>query len=165
MELDLRYKVIIVVVALGGAFAAGRWASPTKVITEIKTVEVEKKTDQTVADIKKHHKKKVVIVVSEKPDGDKQSTTTITDDSDSDNSSKTSQVQDTGKSSDNKHEEDHPEPKTTIAALAGINTRDAQIQYGLSVYRPIIGPLGIGIFGLGNVTDGISCGLEVGITF
>lgn len=165
MEIDLRYKVLIVVVALGGSFAAGRWASPTKVITEIKTVEVEKKTDQTVADVTKHKHKKIVIVASQKPDGEKNSTTTITDDADSNNTSKTTQTDTSDKAIDNKHEEDHPEPKTTIAAMAGISTRDGQIQYGAQVYRPILGPFGVGVFGLGNVTDGISCGLSVGITF
>lgn len=165
MEIQTRYKVIIVVVTLAGSYAAGRWASPTKVITEIKTVEVEKKTDQTVADVKKQKHKKIVIVASEKPDGQKDSTTTITDDVSSDSNSKTTQVDTENKTVDNKHEEDHPEPKTTIAALAGISTRDGQIQYGAQVYKPILGPFGVGVFGLGNATDGISCGLSVGITF
>lgn len=165
MEIDLKYKVIIIVVALAGSYAAGRWASPTKVITEIKTVEVEKKTDQTIDTAQKHKHKKIIIVTSEKPGGQKDSTTTITDDTDSVSNSTTTQTDTADKTTDNKHEEDRPEPKTTIAAMAGISTRDGQIQYGASVYRPLLGPLGVGVFGLGNVTDGVSCGVQIGITF
>lgn len=165
MELNLKYKVIIVVVALSGAYATGRWASPTKIITEIKTVEVEKKTDKTVADSKHENHKKIIIIRVEKPDGEKTTTTTMTDDTKADNITTNTQVDTANKQIDNKHEEDHPEPKTTIAALAGVNTRNASIQYGVSVYRPVLGPLGIGIFGLGNSSSGITAGASVGLTF
>lgn len=165
MELDLKYKVIIVVVALGGAYAAGRWASPTKVITEIKTVEVEKKTDKTVADSKHENHKKIVIVKTEKPDGEKTTTTTMTDDTKVDSSTTNVQIDTANKQTDNKHEEDHPEPKTTVAAMAGVSTKDASIQYGAQIYRPVFGPFGIGLFGLGSVNSGITAGASVGLTF
>ena len=42
--MSTKVKVSIVIVSLAIAFASGRWLAPTKVVTETKVVEVEKKT-------------------------------------------------------------------------------------------------------------------------
>jgi hypothetical protein len=159
MEIQTKYKVIVVIVALASSYAAGRWASPTKVVTEIKTVEVEKKTDKTATDTKSDDHKKITIVEVQKPDGEKQTTTTITQDTSTNNKTTNSQTDSNSTTTDDKHLETHSESKVTISALGGYDvTRNSPV-YGLSCSKPILGPLTVGVFGLSNMTFGASVGL------
>jgi hypothetical protein len=147
-----KYKVLIILVVVAGAFVAGRWMAPEKIRIVTHTVEVEKKT----ADVAEH--KQTVTVVVVKPDGTNQSTTTVTDDThvvaadDTDTTTKTTETKTEGSTS-----------KVTVGVLAIVKPFGSPQPpvYGITVSRPILGPLTIGIQAL---TTG-SIGGMVGVTF
>ena len=136
------------------SFASGRFTTPTKIVTEIKTVEVIKVVKDT--EVKK--KKRTVIVV--KPDGTKE----VVIDETTDKQQK--ETTDKDKKTDSKTEKekgsDHP---TTISLLGGYSLQSSTPVFGLSLYRPVLGPIGIGIWVITptnapNPTIGGSIGLS-----
>ena len=134
---------------LGGAvilvsFAFGRFSAPTKVVTQIKTVEVEKK----VSDTEDH--KKVVIV--QQPDGTK--TTTVTDDK------STKQKEDTQVAQESTKTVTRDSGRTSISALAGLQITGGVPVYGASLTRNVLGPITLGGFGFTNGLVGVSIGLS-----
>lgn len=139
-----RNIIIISVLALATSFAIGRYLTPERVKTEIKTVTVEK----VVVEVKR-----VVTTVKEKPDGTKE--TVIVEDSKT-NTNENSQTV------DSKHEETKSKNKLIVAAMAGMNIPvDGQLIYGLEVSKNLLGPIRMGIFGMTNKTAGITLGLEL----
>lgn len=154
-----RTKIIIAVIALAASFLAGKYTTPAKVVTEIKTVEVEKKVEQK--DVEKEKHKKTVIVKNK----DGSSTTTITDDSASTDRSKT--TDDVAKRTDEKKEVTRDGALTSISILAGLqvpfdpSTTLSQIKYGIHVHKEILGPITVGAFGFTDRTFGLSMGLNL----
>lgn len=149
----MNYKLIVgAAILLLASFATGRWLAPTKVVTEIKTVEVEKKVDTTTTQ-KDEHK---TTVVTEKPDGTKQ--TVITDDTHTGTKSKdTTVVTDT---SDTTKTVTRDSARVTVSALGAINIHDISTPvFGVSITKPILGPLTVGVFGLSSGVAGASIGL------
>jgi len=144
--------VIVAVVAILGAYAFGRWSAPEKV--KIQTVEVEKKTDdkQTKTD----DKKITTITEVDKPDGTKTITTVITD-------AKETQVDDKKTDDTTKTESkeiDRSSAKVTVSMLAGINVTNPGVpMYGISISKPILGPITVGMFGFQTGLIGASLGL------
>jgi hypothetical protein len=136
--------VVILMVGLAiFSFSAGRWLAPEKVRTEIKVVEVIKQ-DQ------KEHTKTIIHEV-DRPDGTKEITTEIVVD--------THTTTDTTVHSDQTTETTRGTSKVTVAALGGIRLSDPTPLYGVSVSKPILGPITIGVWGLSNGTLGASVGL------
>lgn len=153
-------KLIIAVVALLAAYAFGRFSAPTKVITETKIVEVEKKTDKTKSDTKKEVHRTTTTTETIKPDGTKTVTTVVKEDSNSDSKKNSSSTDNTTKSSDTIKEVIRDTSKVTVSALAGVNITSLSIPvYGASLTKPILGPIAIGIWGLTNSVGGVSLGL------
>lgn len=149
--MDTKYKVIIVVVTLTAAFAAGRYTVPEKIKVETKVVEVEKK----VTDIQKDTKKKTTVVETVKPDGSKQVTTVIDEDSSTDKKSQT----DKDTTSDTTKVVESGTQKVTISALGGIDINKTVPVFGASITKPVLGPLTLGLFGLSSGVGGASVGL------
>lgn len=149
------YKALIVAGIAAVAFASGRWLAPTKIKTEIKTVEVEKKTDNSKTKINRD----TTQVEITKPDGTKEITTKTHETTDTADSS-TSQ---TLKSSDQTKEVAKDGSKVTLSILAGAPIRFSDIVqpiYGGIIMKPILGPITVGIWGLSNSTGGVSLGLS-----
>jgi hypothetical protein len=152
--METKTKIIIVSIGLIAAFAVGRWAAPEKVRIETKVVEVEKKVEDTKKDVVKHKETHTV----KKPDGTEETTTTedTTTKSDKHDTDSTTTETDTTK------EVTRGSSKVTVLALAGLpvsfNTAVVPI-YGVSVSKPILGPITIGAWGLSNSTAGFSIGL------
>lgn len=145
-------KAIIAVLIVAVSFAAGRYTTPEKVKTETKIVEVEKKTKKV--DTKEH--KKTVIRWVTNPDGTKTKTEVITDDRDS-NTSETDQIE---RDSSKTTEITRSSSKVTVSALVGMSISAPGVPiYGVSVTKPILGPITVGFFGLTNKTGGLSLGL------
>lgn len=145
-----KYKIIIIVAALLTAFAFGRFSAPTKVVTKIQTVEVEKKQENQ--DAKEHE----VVTIVKKPDGT--STTTITKNEDT-------KTQETSTNNTDISEEKtvtKSGSRITVSALAGLSVSSLSSApvYGLSVSKTILGPIAIGAFGFSNGLGGISLGLN-----
>lgn len=161
MEINQKTKIIAVSVALLASFAAGRYATPDKVVTITKTVETDKKSDVTKTDINKKTRKKIVIVETKKPDGTDQKTTTITDATDTNNKSD-SVKSDISKKDDETSKTVTKGDKVTISMLAGAQfnvTNGSPLLYGGSITKPVLGPITLGIWGLSNASGGFSLGL------
>lgn len=148
-----KYKVILTILALATAFATGRYTVPTKVVTEIKTVEVDKK-DQHQDQKQDDHKKTTIV---EAPDGTK--TTTVTDDSSTDTKTDTKTVD---SSSSDTYKSVTKESAVTVMGLVGANASFSDLGtpvYGLSVTKPVLGPITIGVWGLSSKVGGLAVGL------
>jgi len=144
-------KIILVILALASTFAFGRISAPTKTVTEIKTVEVEKKVDNSQKDEHKTtHRKEIV-----KPDGSKEIDTTVTDDS----STKKKEVVDDSKNSDSKVTVEYVGGNLSISALVGFTIPGVAPVYGGHIQGRILGPFTTGIWGLSNGVVGVSFGL------
>jgi hypothetical protein len=150
--MDTKYKIIAAVVLLLGAFAFGRFSAPEKV--KIQTVEVEKKTEDKQA--ASHDDKVTTITQVQKPDGTKTTTTVIADVKDVHvDDKKTDDVTKT-----ETKEIDRSSAKVTVSALMGVNITNPGVpMYGISISKPILGPITVGVFGFQNGLVGASVGL------
>jgi hypothetical protein len=153
-------KVTVGVVLIAAAFATGYYAAPYKIKTEIKTVEVEKKTDTTQADTEAH--RKTVKVEKTKPDGSKTVTTTTTTDVDKHVDSMDTDT--VSKTTDKSKEVTKSNQPLTVSVLSGVNLTNglgpATVVYGGAVTKAVLGPITIGVFGLSSGTYGASVGLQ-----
>jgi hypothetical protein len=160
-QLTTKTKAAIGGTALLASFAVGRYTVPEKVKTETKTVTVEKvvyKDREVIADHKKEH---VVVVEDKKPDGEVVTKTDTTyDDTKTDKKTDTTNT-DTTTTADKTQEVTRGDSKVTLSALAGLRISDKTPVYGVSISKPILGPLTIGIWGLNDS----SVGCSIGFTF
>lgn len=164
--MQTKTKVIIATVSLAIAFAAGRYLTPVKIKTEIKTVVVEKKVETTkVVQNKKRHKK-TVIVQTQKPDGEKDVTTTITDDTNTGTDTKIADTTSVDKEQDAKKEVTKESSHLMVSILGGVQVNASSLLsgtsplvYGAHVQKSLLGPINIGLFGLSNGILGCSAGL------
>ncbi len=149
-------KVILSIVALLTAYGFGRWSSPEKVVTVVKTVEVEKKKSKTETSKEVH--RTTTITETTKPDGTKTVTTTIREDSVTEREKNTSENR--SKSTEETKEITRASAKVTVSALAGIDILSPGAPlYGASLSKPVLGPITLGIWGLTNSVGGVSLGL------
>lgn len=139
-------KILVGLLALFVAFAFGRVSAPTK------TVEVDRKQVNTNTDRDKH--KETVVTEVSKPDGTKTTVTKTTEDTKTDRNTTETDVK--------SKEVTTNTSKVTVAALVGFRLSDLTKPpvYGLSVYRPILGPITVGVWGLSDTTLGLSVGLS-----
>lgn len=145
--MNTRTKIIIVLIAVAGSFAIGRWSAPvkTKVITT---------TTSTTSDQKNTNEHKVVTIVETvDKSGHPSKVTTIQDQKDTKENINTVKNTSTTTIKDNSH------PLTNISVLAQINQLD-NIIYGLSVTHNVLGPFTIGTFAFTDKRYGVSVGLS-----
>lgn len=147
-------KAIIAAVALLVAFAAGRWLAPTKVVTEIKTVEIERK--ETDEEKKKHQT--IIITETKNPDGTVTKVTKIVNNSDTTKH----ETDDKTKSSDTVKTVTYASSRFHLAALGGMdfNPSVPTPVYGAYLSKDILGPISAGVWGLTNKSFGVSLGLS-----
>jgi hypothetical protein len=144
--------IIVSILAILTAFAVGRWSAPERVKTV--TVTVEKKTDDKVTAIDDH--KLTTITEVDKPNGTKIKKTVISDSRDTSIHNKS--TDDISKTQTK--EVDKSTSKLTASFLMGINLANPGLpNYGISITRPILGPITVGAFGFQNKTVGLSIGL------
>lgn len=145
------------------SFASGRWLAPTKVVTEIKTVEVEKNVDTKNSDTDQDKHVDTTTTEVVKPDGTKETTTHTTVDTQKNQKTNESDTFESSKTSDQTKEITRQTSKVTISALAGINVTNfiAPPSYGGQLYSQVLGPIGLG---LGAMTNG-SVFMSVGLSF
>lgn len=149
-------QIIIVLVLCVVSAAVGRYLTPEKIKIETKIVEVESKTKDKNKQINDH--KKTTIVETTAPDGTKTKTTVITDDRNS--SSSSSETDNKHTETDTSKEVVRGSSKVTLSALVAMNTSSLGTPiYGLSITKPVLGPLTLGIFGLTDKVGGVSVGL------
>ncbi len=156
-----KQKVIIGTIALATAYAAGRWASPTKVVTKVQTVTVQQKVDKTQTDTNRDKHVKTVVHEVRKPDGEVIKTVTITQDTQTARQTHKVATDDIDKTKSSEKEVTYTQSKVTLSALAGVSFAGVapQMVYGASITKPVLGPVTVGAFGLSNGTVGASLGL------
>jgi hypothetical protein len=145
-----KQKVLASGVALATAFAVGRYTVPEKVKIETKVVEVEK-----IVKVKDKRKERKVVTIT-RPDGTKEKTSHTVEDT------KTDERKDVAKNEETKSETVRGASKVTISALGGVDFRrlgSEPFVVGASVTKPMVGPVTFGVFGLSNLTFGVSAGL------
>lgn len=149
-------KYLILLISALAVFAFGRYSAPDKVKIETKYVEVEKKSEKTDTDRDKH--KETTTTVVKAKDGSTTTTTKVVEDTKTDR--KTSEHDDTSVSQSTSKEITKGS-KVTVSALAGINLSDLTggPDFGMSVSRPILGPITVGVFGFKSGVVGSSLGL------
>lgn len=156
--LNRKQKIAIASVGIIGAFAIGRYTTPVHIVTEIKTVEVEKKVKDIATNLNK--KQKTTIVEVSKPDGTKEKTTVI--DTDTDQSRSEKDKTDIAKSSDSKTEITKGSSSLlTLSLLGGYDFSLAKPYYGVMVQKQVIGPFNLGLFVLSNPSVGASIGVSL----
>jgi hypothetical protein len=160
--MTLRIKVIIGVVYTAACLALGAYLVPekTKIVTKVAEAEKVVDRDDTKKEINRHKETKIVAVTE--TDGKKEVTTTITEDTGVNTEKKTNDTLSDNKLTTVDKEIVRGSSKVTISALFATNASSPNgISYGLSVTKPIFGPITVGLFGIANGT----CGLSLGLTF
>ncbi len=168
-------KIIVVVVAIGLAFAAGRYITPEKIKTveKTKTVEVEvikeviKEVEKKTGQIKNDRQTKTII--TEYPDGRKvteifeinKDTTIIEVEKKTD----TSRNEDRRSESETSKEvsKEYAVNKWSVGGLVGFQVKEVFEKpfYGIQIDRKIIGPVHAGVF----ATDNKQVGLTLRVSF
>ena len=147
-------------------YAVGRYTAPAKTKIVTQTVTVEKKTDDTKTQAAVDRHKETVEVTTKKPDGTTTTTTTTTEDDKARRSSDDKSVDNLAQTSTTTKETTRNLSPTTVGILVGARLSfDSQpLSYGGFAYKPIVGPVGIGVWGL-ETGFGISGGVAVGLSF
>lgn len=156
-------KVVIAsILALVTAYAFGRYSAPTKVVTETKIVEVDKKTDSKSTDKNVKKNKKTTTTVTTHPDGTKEETTVVEENYDADSSTKEKSKDEAKTTSEDKKEVIRSGGITRVSAMFGFNglSGDLRPGYGLHVTRSLLGPINVGAFGFTSGVVGVSLGLD-----
>lgn len=155
-------KIFLAVVALATSAAVGRWSAPEKIKEVVKTVEVEKKSDQTSSNTDRDRHKKTVITETIYPDGRKETKTVITDDIETKRQTDSKSEDEVAKNTDSEREVTKSGSRLSISALAGTKLSfDATPPvFGGMISKEVLGPISIGVWGLSNGTAGASIGLS-----
>ena len=159
MNPTTKAALITTFVCLTIGFAIGRWLAPYKTVTVVQTVTVEKKTDDKTSDDKKNTT--TVVHEVKKPDGTDDITTTVVV-SDHKQQNDTS-IDDIAKSVTDTTTVTRSSSLVTISALGGAQISAPSginpLVYGVSLTKPVLGPITVGVWGLNNSTIGASVGL------
>jgi mannose/fructose-specific phosphotransferase system component IIA len=134
-------KYILFVIVIIVSYATGRYMSPEKIKTEVKTVEVEKVVTKV------EHK---TVKIKENKDGSKE--TIIVTDS---RAGSTTNIR-----SQDKTKELTVRDKINVSLLAGNSLPISAPIFGASVQKNFIGPITLGAWVLTNKTGGLSVGLN-----
>jgi len=154
-----KVKIGIVSVALLTSFAVGRYTVSEKIVTVTKTVEVAKKDDDKVVDNKKKTHTTTTTTTAEKPDGSKVTTVATTTDINSDIKVNDKIDSTTSTESDAKSTISKGLSQLTLSAMGGYDFRLNSLVYGVSLTKPVLGPIGIGIWALSQPSVGASLNL------
>lgn len=159
--METKTKIIIATISLITAFAFGRYSVPERVKIETKIVEVEKKTSDKNSEAERNKKKTTETKETVKPDGTRETTTKTTEETEVSKKNNEHSTDETSKNSESSKEVISGQSKTSLNVLAGIKVSDITggLIYGVSVTKPILGPISIGVWGLTNSTIGASVGL------
>lgn len=150
-------KYLLALIVLVAAYGLGWYTTPAKVVVKTEIQYVEKKTEQSEAERDKH--KVTTIVVVKHKDGTTETTTKVVEDSKTDKKvASTDDINSTTKTS----KEVTRGSLITVSALAGVNTSNllGGVDFGMSVTKPILGPLTVGIFGFRSGLIGSSVGFS-----
>jgi hypothetical protein len=166
-------KIIVgLVISLLVGYSFGRFMTPTKVEIKKEVVTVEKKVVDTEEleriELERNKKLRTIITEITRPDGTKEKTTrhveVTSTNKTTDNEKKVREelVKETKETESKLVESKHP--GVTISALAGLDVTNLSTPqkpvYGGLVQKSVLGPIGVGAFGLSNGIGGMAIGLS-----
>lgn len=155
--LSTKTKIIIAVAILAATFIAGRYSRPAKIVTQVKTVEVEKKTDTSNQTADTH--KDETITTTENKDGTKTILDHIVEDAGSHTyttgTDNINQTTESTKTVTNNSSSIH------LAFLAGTTTSNIGLMnYGGYASKQVLGPFSLGVWGLSIGAGGLAIGVN-----
>lgn len=160
-----RRTLILFVVFLVTAFAFGRWSAPEKIKIETKTIEVEKKTESTQSNTDRDKHRETTETEVTRPDGTVEKTKKTTETTETHKETDHRDTDERSTDTSTSKEVTGPSGKVIIAAMAGVRisslTSASPLLYGASVYKPVLGPIGIGVWGFTDLSFGVSVGLSL----
>lgn len=159
--MDNKKKYGLVTVSALAIFALGRYTAPEKIKIETKIVEVEKKTDQTKKKSKENTRRKTTKRKTTKPDGEVIEETIKEKETSQTDTTENKTTEENRKSSSTSKEQTAGGSRVNLSALGGFDLNTGRPIYGASLTKSFIGPTTIGIWGLNN----LSCGVTLGISF
>lgn len=160
METTTKKKIAAVLVYTLVIFAVGRYTASVKIKESSSEA---KKTDTTITknvDLTKNTHTETTQTERVLPDGTKETTIKIVKD---DSLGKSIDTHADKKSTDTKAEDktiERGQDKVNISLLGGYDFTNTKTVYGMSVVKPILGPISCGLWGLNNATVGASIGLS-----
>jgi hypothetical protein len=160
----VKAEIGTIAVALVVAFAAGRWAAPTKVVYHATSVTADKKTESINTDSNQNKHIETKVTQSDSKDGTKVVVTEITEDDETVRAKTSNTSEETQKTETRDKTVIYNSPKVTISALAGLSVHDLSVPspvYGASVSKQVLGPISAGIWGLSNGVFGLSIGVSL----
>lgn len=161
MQVSLKQAAGAAIVIILVSFAAGRYTVPTKTTVETKTVTQTKEDKNTQVDTDKDQHVQTIQVQVKKPDGTVVTTTRTERDTDTKQEMKQDDKTDTASTTQTKTETVRLGGNLNVLVTAGVDvTSPTGLVYGLSLSRPILGPILIGAWGMTNKTVGFSLGLQ-----
>lgn len=160
--MENKTKVIIAAVVVTTAFAVGRFSAPTKIKTETKIVEVEKKTSEKESDNEKKTRKKTVTKEVKHPDGSTESSTETTEETESSKKKRDKNSEESSRTEKETKEVTREGGKIIISAIAAgrLQSPLASLLYGAVIQKEILGPATAGVFILTNGQIGVTVGLS-----
>ena len=162
-------KTVVLVLALGAAFAAGRFLAPDKVITQTEVVEVEKEVIREV--VKESETESVQLerqthtIITERPDGTKiteifeVNKDTIVIDRRSEQGFEVDTETESEISDIRIVERSRPQWKVGTMAVTS-SFEEFSVDYGLTVERRMFGPIFMGVTGVQNQGVGLTLSIE-----
>lgn len=163
--MENRTIVILSTLMLVTSFAIGRWSAPERVKIETHTVEVEKKTDSSQSASDRDRKRETTKTEVTRPDGTVEKTEKTVETTETHKETDRRDTSESARSNETSKEVTHASAKVTIAALAGVRlsslTTASPVLYGAQVYRPVLGPIGIGVWGFTDLSFGVSLGISL----
>lgn len=160
--MSTKAKVLLGLMLILGAFAFGRFSAPTKVVTDTKTVEVDKKAEHQVTDVGRDRRTDTTTTEVTRPDGTKEKTTHTVTESETNKTVDRTTAEERDRVAETHKEVIQEGSKVTVSALFGAQFSSLSLSqplvYGASLTRPILGPVTIGVFGMSNMTFGASIG-------
>lgn len=156
-----KLKIIIGILALLSAFAAGRYTVFTKTVETKTTDQTETDTTKTKVDTEEHEDITVTETVT--PDGTKTIVTTTTKDTSTHEAE--IKVDESKKTEETKKEVTTSGSKVSLQMLAGATIAlplglEPPV-FGGSVSKEIFGPFTVGVWALSNRTIGVSIGINL----
>jgi hypothetical protein len=148
-----KYQIITAVSLVVLAFAFGRY-SVTKDASKQVTTQTHEQVDTQVQKDKDVHT--ITTTTTEKAEDGSQITKTVVD-----QTSVAHTAEEQEATIDTKKQViTTSAPRTTVSGLAGIDFHTKQPTYGAMVQRQLIGPISVGVWGLSNLSGGISVGVS-----
>lgn len=145
--------------------AIGYYLAPTKVKVETKIVEVEKKTEQRKTDTDRDKRKETTVTEITKPDGTKEVVTRTVEDTKTTRKTETEIEEDRKRNTERKEETSKSGRLLGLSLLTGVSglsngLTSVQMVYGVHATYTVFGPVSLGVWGMSNVSGGLSVGFN-----